>query len=155
MNIQIRPAILDDVPAIVELVAANARKGGLLPRSGASIRAALHNFSVAIMEGEARAKSQEPRPENTDQRVQEAQASSQESGAENANENLKSKIQNLQRVVGCGSLLPMNTTLVELRSLAVDETIRGAGIGQKLVVALVEEAKRRKFGTIFALTRAV
>lgn len=155
MNIQIRPAILDDVPAIVELVAANARKGGLLPRSEASIRAALHNFSVAIMEGEARAKSQEPRPENTDQRVQEAQASSQESGTENANENLKSKIQNLQRVVGCGSLLPMNTTLVELRSLAVDETIRGAGIGQKLVVALVEEAKRRKFGTIFALTRAV
>ena len=50
MNIQIRPAILDDVPAIVELVAANARKGGLLPRSEASIRAALHNFSVAIME---------------------------------------------------------------------------------------------------------
>ena len=116
MNIQIRPAILDDVPAIVELVAANARKGGLLPRSEASIRAALHNFSVAIMQ-----------IENTEARIQ----------------NPESKIQKF-RVVGCGSLLPMNTTLVELRSLAVDETIRGAGIGQKLVAALIEEAKRRK-----------
>ncbi len=58
-------------------------------------------------------------------------------------------------VVGCGSLMPMNATLVELRSLAVDDRVRGHGIGQKLVAALVEEARRRQFGTIFALTRAV
>ena len=62
-------------------------------------------------------------------------------------------------VVGCGSLVPMNSTLVELRSLAVDERLRGQGVGQALVAALVEEARRRKFGTIFdtvsAATRAV
>ncbi len=113
MDITIRPAANADVAAIVDLVSANARKGGLLPRSEASIRAHLHNFAIAEMQdGES-------------------------------------------RIVGCGSLLPMSTTLVELRSLAVDETIRGAGIGQKLVAWLIEAARDRKFGTIFALTRAI
>lgn len=151
MNIQIRPAILDDVPAIVELVAANARKGGLLPRSEASIRAALHNFSVAIMEIE----NAEARKQLTELKIKLTEPEAPLNEAESpVTQNPKSKAQNF-RVVGCGSLLPMNTTLVELRSLAVDETIRGAGIGQKLVAALIEEAKRRKFGTIFALTRAM
>ncbi|MFN3704902.1 MAG: argininosuccinate synthase [Thermoflexales bacterium] len=59
------------------------------------------------------------------------------------------------RVVGCGSLMPISATLVELRSLAVDDRVRGHGIGQRVVAALVEEARRRQFGTIFALTRAV
>jgi argininosuccinate synthase len=57
--------------------------------------------------------------------------------------------------VGCGSLLPMNATLVELRSLAVDENARGGGIGKQIVAALIEEARKRNFGTLFALTRAV
>lgn len=116
----IRPATLDDVPAIVVLIAQNARKGGLLPRGEASVRAHIGNFLVA-----------------------EAQIAD------------KGEAGQLFSIVGCGSLLPMNTTLVELRSLAVDESARGAGIGQKLVAALVEEARKRKFGTIFALTRAV
>lgn len=114
MTIIIRPATLNDVPAIVLLIAQNARKGGLLPRGEASVRAHIGNFMVA------------------------ERAASGEAG-----------------IVGCGSLLPMNSTLVELRSLAVDEAMRGAGIGQKLVAALVEEARRRQFGTIFALTRVV
>ncbi len=111
MAVRIRPAVHDDVPAIVALIARNARRGGLLPRSEANIRAHLGNFLVA------------------------------EDGK--------------GAVIGCGSLLPMNATLVELRSLAVDEHARGSGVGQKLVAALVEEARRRRFGTIFALTRAV
>jgi argininosuccinate synthase len=106
----IRPATLDDVQSIVLLIAQNARRGGLLPRGEASIRAHIDNFLIA--EG---------------------------GGA----------------VMGCGSLLPMNTTLVELRSLAVDENARGGGIGKQIVAALADEARKRKFGTIFALTRAV
>jgi argininosuccinate synthase len=130
MNIIIRPATLDDVPAIVVLIAQNARKGGLLPRGEASIRAHIGNFLVA-----------------------EAGDRDQGSGISDASDT-RPLIPDTA-IVGCGSLLPMNTTLVELRSLAVDESIRGAGIGQKLVAALIEEARRRKFGTFFALTRAV
>ncbi len=111
-DIQIRPANLDDVQAILMLIAQNARRGGLLPRGEASIRAHIDNFLIA----------------------------------ESANSN---------SMVGCGSLLPMNTTLVELRSLAVDENARGGGIGKLIVAALIDEARKRKFGTLFALTRAV
>jgi len=107
----IRAAVPGDVAAIAALIAQNARKGGLLLRDEADIRAHLDDFLVA------------------------------EGGD--------------SRVIGCGSLVPMNATLVELRSLAVDESARGGGVGQRLVAALVEEARRRQFGTIFALTRAV
>jgi argininosuccinate synthase len=108
--ITIRPATLSDVQAIVVLIAQNARRGGLLPRGEASIRAHIDNFLIAESAG---------------------------------------------ATVGCGSLLPMNATLVELRSLAVDENARGGGIGKLIVAALIEEARKRNFGTLFALTRAV
>ncbi|BCX05771.1 MAG: hypothetical protein KatS3mg053_3709 [Candidatus Roseilinea sp.] len=131
MTITIRPATLDDVPAIVMLIAQNARKGGLLPRGEASVRTHIGNFLVA-----------------------ESGIGDQGSGISQEHPAPRSQTPGPQ-IVGCGSLLPMNTTLVELRSLAVDENMRGAGIGQRLVAALVEEARRRQFGTIFALTRAV
>ncbi len=117
MEVIVRPAVLDDVARISELIAGNARKGGLLPRSTANIRASLKNMLVAVLTGQEAAES--------------------------------------PLVVGCGSLVPMSTALVELRSLAVDETLRGGGVGQKLVNALVAEARERKFSTIFALTRAM
>jgi argininosuccinate synthase len=131
VTITIRPATLDDVPAIVVLIAQNARKGGLLPRGEASIRAHIGNFLVA-----------------------ETGVGGQGSGVRNESSDHRPLTPDPQ-IVGCGSLLPMNTTLVELRSLAVDEALRGAGIGQKLVAALIVEARARKFGTMFALTRAV
>lgn len=127
MNIFIRPATPDDVPAITKLIAANARKGGLLPRSEASIRATIDNFEVAETQTEDGGRK-----------------------AEISVSGLPSSV-----VVGCGALFPHNTSLVELRSLAVDETIRGGGIGKKLVAALVDRARERQFGEIFALTRAV
>jgi amino-acid N-acetyltransferase len=132
----IRAATSDDVPTIVSLIGANARKGGLLPRSEASIRAGLHNFLVAQLEAE------------------DVKNGERDEGMNGQPPNSEPQTPNL-KVVGCGSLMPMNTTLVELRSLAVDETLRGFGIGQKMVAALVAEARARKFGTIFALTRAV
>ena len=51
MQAEIRQAVLDDVPGIVRLVADNARRGGLLPRSEANIRASIDNFLVAELDG--------------------------------------------------------------------------------------------------------
>ncbi len=121
MEIQVRPATPDDAPSIALLVAANARKGGLLPRSETNIRATLKNFVVAVAPGEGALANDAGKPV----------------------------------IVGCGSLAPMNSTLVELRSLAVDERVRGLGVGQLIVARLVELARQRKFGTMFALTRAM
>lgn len=59
------------------------------------------------------------------------------------------------RVVGCGSLLLMGPQLVEVRSLAVLPSYQSYGIGAKVVTALVDEARRRGYRTVFALTRAV
>ena len=108
----IRPAVLDDVPGIAALIAADARRGGLLPRSPQSISAAIDDFIVA---------------EHRDD------------GA----------------IVACGALAPMSANLVELRSLAVDVRMRGSGLGRRMVEQLVENARRREFGQIYALTRAV
>lgn len=51
MQAEIRQAVLDDVPGIARLVADNARRGGLLPRSEANIRASIDNFLVAELDG--------------------------------------------------------------------------------------------------------
>ena len=59
------------------------------------------------------------------------------------------------RIVGCGSLLEMSPTLVEVRSLAVALEYRKNGVGAKVVNALVDEARARGMQTVFALTRAV
>ena len=55
-------------------------------------------------------------------------------------------------VVGCVALVALTETLVELRSLAVDESQHGRGVGSQMVLALVEMARRRGFPQICALT---
>ncbi len=55
-------------------------------------------------------------------------------------------------VVGCGALVPLTDTLVEIRSLAVHESQQGKGLGGKLVLALVEMARQREFHQVCALT---
>ncbi len=60
-----------------------------------------------------------------------------------------------RRVVGVGSLLEMNHTLLEVRSLAVAPEYRKFGVGSRIVDALVDEARARGRTTVFALTRAV
>lgn len=58
-------------------------------------------------------------------------------------------------IVGCVSLLRYTSGLVEVRSLAVSDSVQGQGIGKKLVQALIAEARQRQIPTLFALTRAV
>jgi len=59
------------------------------------------------------------------------------------------------QIVGIGSLLEMGPALVEVRSLAVLPAFQRYGVGGAIVKALVNEAQRRGYPTVFALTRAV
>ena len=56
------------------------------------------------------------------------------------------------KVVGCVGLTVIWADLAEIRSLAVDESCRGRGIGRKLVEWCVDEARRLEIRRVFALT---
>lgn len=58
------------------------------------------------------------------------------------------------RVVGCVSLVFFDASLCEVRSLAVDRSYRGRGLGSDLVLAAVELARRHGVTRVLALTRA-
>ncbi|MCX6045050.1 MAG: GNAT family N-acetyltransferase [Chloroflexi bacterium] len=55
-------------------------------------------------------------------------------------------------VVACGALVSLTDTLVEIRSLAVDESQHGKGVGSQIVLQLVELAKEREYQQVCALT---
>ncbi len=57
------------------------------------------------------------------------------------------------RVVGCAALELVWRDLAEIKSLAVDETSRGRGIGSGLVTEAVEAVRRLGLQRVFALTR--
>ena len=57
------------------------------------------------------------------------------------------------QVAGCCALELVWRDLAEIKSLAVDETRRGAGIGRQLVTAALAEGRRLKLQRVFALTR--
>jgi N-acetylglutamate synthase-like GNAT family acetyltransferase len=59
------------------------------------------------------------------------------------------------QILGCVSLLPYTSGLVEVRSLAVDGSAHGNGLGRQLMETVIVEASRRKIPTLFALTRVV
>ncbi len=56
------------------------------------------------------------------------------------------------RVVGCAELAPLSRAVAEVRSLVVDESCRGRGIGSELVEELSVRARRDGFSTLCAFT---
>ncbi len=58
-----------------------------------------------------------------------------------------------EQVLGCVALESVWNNLAEIKSLAVDESFRGHGIGSQLVRRAIEEAARLGIGKIFVLTR--
>ncbi|NOX63443.1 MAG: N-acetyltransferase [Chloroflexi bacterium] len=58
------------------------------------------------------------------------------------------------RVVGCGYLAYLGPDLVEIRSLAVDPSMQGKGVGGMLVERLVATARARGVKQVCALTLA-
>ncbi len=56
-------------------------------------------------------------------------------------------------IVGCAALELVWRDLAEIKSLAVDEALRGQGIGGRLVRETLDEARRLGLARVFALTR--
>ena len=56
------------------------------------------------------------------------------------------------RVVGCGALHVLWADLAEVRTLAVDASVRGAGVGHRLLVRLLEQAGALGVERVFCLT---
>ncbi len=56
-------------------------------------------------------------------------------------------------IVGCGALQRVDASLAEIRTVAVEPAYRGAGIGGRIVRALVRDARRQGIGRVFCLTR--
>ena len=59
------------------------------------------------------------------------------------------------RIVGCASMLSYTPELAEVRSLAIDDDVKGTGLGAAILHMLIAEAQRRNIPRLFALTRAV
>lgn len=56
------------------------------------------------------------------------------------------------RIVGCCALAVVWADLAEVRSLAVEESSRGRGIGRKLVEWAIDEARRLQIRRLMSLT---
>ncbi len=55
-------------------------------------------------------------------------------------------------IIACGSLENFTPELAEIRSLMVNETIKGAGLGRKIVAELLALAEQREVKRVMALT---
>jgi len=55
-------------------------------------------------------------------------------------------------VIGCGALEIFTPDLAEIRSLVVDQSRKGTGIGRRLVECLVDDARDRGHERLMALT---
>jgi amino-acid N-acetyltransferase len=58
-------------------------------------------------------------------------------------------------VVGCGALHVLWEDLAEIRTVAVDPSVRGLGIGHRIVGMLIEAARELGVRRVFCLTFAV
>ncbi len=58
------------------------------------------------------------------------------------------------KIIGCCALQVIWSDLAEIKSLAVDDSSQGKGIGKALVQAAVDDAASMGVATIFALTLA-
>ena len=58
------------------------------------------------------------------------------------------------QVVGCGALHVMWEDLAEIRTVAVDESCQGHGIGHRLIEALLDSAREVGVARVFVLTFA-
>lgn len=56
------------------------------------------------------------------------------------------------RIIGCAELAPLSSSIAEVRSLVVDETRRGEGVGRRVVDEVRRLAVKRGFDQVCAFT---
>lgn len=59
-----------------------------------------------------------------------------------------------RKIVGCAELAPLSSQVAEVRSLAVDASVRAQGVGTTLVDELRRRARREGFDRLCAFTHA-
>jgi amino-acid N-acetyltransferase len=57
-----------------------------------------------------------------------------------------------RKIVGCAELAPLSPTVAEVRSLAVDPSVRCGGVGTQIVEELRRRARRESFEKLCAFT---
>jgi amino-acid N-acetyltransferase len=75
---------------------------------------------------------------------------SRDSICENLRDYLVAEIEG--RIVGCGALHIWGVHLAEVRSLVVSASLRGKGLGGRIVQGLLDEARRLHLQRLFVLT---
>ncbi|GEA87989.1 amino-acid N-acetyltransferase [Cellulomonas cellasea] len=123
----VRPARPADVRAIRELVEPYASERILLAKEWVGYYEAVQEFLVAAAVDGA-------------------------GGADGADSGEARAPGEAATVVGCGALHVMWQDLAEIRTLAVDRTWRGRGVGHGLLDALVERARELGLRRLFCLT---
>jgi amino-acid N-acetyltransferase len=121
----VRPAAIGDVPYIHHLLEIYASQGNLLPRTMSELYRHLRDFFV-IEVATGPSLDRDPR--------------------------LRPIGENNGQVVACGALEIFTEDLGEVRSLVVDDTFKGQGLGRVLVERIAEEARTIGLKRLMALT---
>ena len=136
-DVHIRKARPSDVPGMLELINSYAQGGLMLPRTEFEMCENVRDFSVAHV-GQAAM----PAPPGGAPSAVATPSGPTPLGPTNA----------AGELAGCGALHFYTPQMAELRSLAVVETAKAAGIGRKIVGALLEEARDYGLDVVFAFT---
>lgn len=145
MSTRIRAATPQDVAQIVEMVNRFAAQNIMLPRTEENVRETIADWLVAVEERSPEPGAFHPISKFTRQHKQGRQMAIQ------ANTPVLAPPP-VERVVGCGALVPLTDKLVEIRSVAVDESQHGKGVGSELVLQLVKAAREHGYEQACALT---
>ncbi|CAL9461243.1 Amino-acid acetyltransferase [Nocardiopsis dassonvillei] len=127
-HVQVRRARTGDVAHIRRLVDTYTADRRVLSKSTVNLYEDVQEFWVAEAEIVADGVPGEPRPEGAGEEVTE------------------------RRLVGCGALHVLWEDLAEVRTVAVDPSLRGFGIGHRIVAALLDTARALGVQRVFCLT---
>ncbi|MEV0276870.1 amino-acid N-acetyltransferase [Streptomyces sp. NPDC050610] len=140
--VTVRRARTSDVPALRRLVDSYVPDGILLDKAMVTLYEDIQEFWVAERAAEAVEAAED---------AQAAEAAEAAEGADAA-EAAEAAEEMAAEVIGCGALHVMWEDLAEVRTLAVDKTVKGLGVGHLVLDKLLETARWLGVRRIFCLT---